>query len=80
MIKAKKKTWGDEFQRHVSNGHDYADAAYRADEWKRIRDSQEIRRVRAALGADKDGRSIYDFIRAALEKSPIAPDPEGNKK
>ncbi|MCZ6608451.1 MAG: hypothetical protein O7A66_00420 [Alphaproteobacteria bacterium] len=37
MAKPKTKTWGDEFQRHVSNGCDHADAAYRADEWQRLR-------------------------------------------
>lgn len=37
MPKAKAKTWGDEFQRHLANGCDHADAAYRADEWERLR-------------------------------------------
>lgn len=37
MAKAKVKTWGDEFQRHLSNGCDHADVAYRADEWERLR-------------------------------------------
>ena len=37
MSKAKTKTWGDEFHRHLSNGCDHADAAYRADEWERLR-------------------------------------------
>lgn len=37
MPKRKTKTWGDEFQRHLSNGCDHADAAYRADEWARQR-------------------------------------------
>ena len=33
MDKRRPKVWGDEFQRHVSNGCDHADAAFRADEW-----------------------------------------------
>ncbi len=42
MVRAEKKTWGDEFQRHVSNGRDHADAAYRADEWERQRASRPM--------------------------------------
>ncbi len=37
MAKAKPKTWDDEFQRHVCKGCDHADAAYRADEWERLK-------------------------------------------
>lgn len=29
--------WGDAFWHYASSGHDYADAAYRADEWEKRR-------------------------------------------
>ena len=53
MAKEKPKTWGDEFQRHVSNGCDHADAAYRADEWERLKTGRERRSVSDAPGTDR---------------------------
>ena len=31
------RCWGDVFWHYASAGHDYADAAYRADEWEKRR-------------------------------------------